>query len=1295
MTDPGQYAYLYDDLPDDFQGLFRIIHNVLIHHETARELYQPNGTQLREKYLRSMQQRLERMVQIDPSPLTAERSVKEKQIGYCRDFAVFLTSILRHKGIPARVRAGFGAYFDYSPHPAYRGDHWVTEYWDAAEEKWRLADADLGGEDLDRFQDRAKHPLKKGLDLGNLRRGEDFFMAADSWLACRAGEIDIRLYRFNAHWMGWPMLRGNLLHDFQALNKLEMGLFDYWDELHAKPESEMTSRDKAILDRIARVCRDVNTSFDEMQALFEDLPRTQMIRSRLNLLGVLSGSRQDTAGELLTSDMSRLLELTGRTKHPNDLEQNPPGDQPHPHHPASLEPDAVNGIMVQGARQNNLKNIDVFIPRNKLVVITGVSGSGKSSLAFDTIYAEGQRRYVESLSRFARQFMKHMEKPQVDKIIGLNPAVAIEQNTFIADGRSTVGSITEVIDTLRLLFARLGRMHCPRCGRAVEAVSAQKIARQLLNLPGGVEFTLSAPLNRFVQVDPARVMRQARKEGFTLIRLDGQVLDLQAMKELPAEGSCPKIEAVIGAFTVPVTPTSDERNVFHQTVLAAVEQALLTGKGVLTLSIKGQDLYLSSENICPACNLTLPKLEPRLLNPNTIFGMCMECSGLGHTYQIDPELIIINSDRSLMEEVSNFHMLGNLRKSKSAYWVGYMRGLAAHYGADLETPWKDLPEEFRHTLLFGSNDSIHIEFGGSSTHGSFNTETTRPVQGAVHHINRLYRQTKSEVSRSYYHQFMRQLPCPQCNGERLNQEARFVSLAGTRFPEVTARNIGELLAWVRGLKHRMDERQHSIGDDLLAEAEQRLKFICDVGLHYLSLDRPTSTLSGGEAQRIRLASQIGAELVGVLYVLDEPSIGLHPRDHTALLDLLCGLRDNGNTVLMVEHDLEAMRRADWLIDMGPGAGTLGGNVIAEGSPAKVMADHSSLTGQYMSGKAKVAVDHNKRQPKAWLSLKGACLHNLKSVDVNYPLGTFICMTGVSGSGKSSLVIKTLYPALAHHLQNAQMIPGPYQALTGAEQLKRVIHVTQAPIGRNPRSNPGTYIGVLDEIRQLFADTGLAKARGYTEKYFSFNVKGGRCEACEGYGANEIQMHFMANVWVRCPECEGKRFIPQILEVTIQGRNIADVLDMDVQTALDFFRDNARITQMLQTMVEVGLGYLRLGQSATTLSGGEAQRVKLAKELHRNGSGDTLYILDEPTTGLHFADIQKLLLILHRLVDQGNTVMVIEHNLDVIKTADWVVDMGPEGGDDGGLIIAQGTPRQVATVEQSFTGQYLKEVLPKD
>ncbi|MBL6982834.1 MAG: excinuclease ABC subunit UvrA [Anaerolineales bacterium] len=1296
MTDPGEFIYLYDDLPDDLGALFKVINGVLIHKYTADDEFQQSSEQRREKYLRTMRQRLSRIADLDPASLTIPREMQERQIAFCRDYAVFMTSILRHKGHPARLRVGFQEYFEFTP--PFKGDHWVTEFWDSSANRWRLVDADVGGVDPMYLEEKTKVPMKRGIDLTDIRHNQDFYLAAKAWKLCRTGEADSKLFRVNKRWYGWPTLRGNLLHDFQALNNLEMGLFDYWDELHAKPESEMTSKDKAILDHVAEVCLNPDKNFDEMRDLFEEMPRTRVIRSRLHLIGVLGGGESQTASDLLESDMARLIEMTDSSEavtHPIEADQHK--GQPEYPTQGTEELENFDGITVLGARQNNLKNIDVRIPRQKLVVITGVSGSGKSSLAFDTIYAEGQRRYVESLSSFARQFMRQMEKPQVDKVIGLNPAVAIEQHTISPNSRSTVGSITEVIDYLRILFARAGRMHCPQCGRAVEVQSAYQIARRLSMLPTGTHFQVLAPLDRYGRYSPTEVLNQLHEDGFESARIDGEMLSLEKLgfSEKPSfSDGDHNIEALVAEWTTP--PNSDASHL--QEVIAIVERAFEVGKGVMIIALDEEELHLSSDRICPTCNLALPKLEPQLLNPNTIFGMCLECNGLGVNLQIDPDLIISKPHRSLMDDASAFYAIKNLRKSTSSYWINYIHGIADYFGANLEQPWNELPEDFRHTLIYGSEGKkIQFEFGAESETGSFQVSRNRELTGVVHEINRLYRQTKSENQRQYYRQFMREQPCPQCNGERLNKEARFVTLANRRFPEITDRSIGELLNWVSRLKTKLDTRQLEIGGELIAEIEERLHFICDVGLHYLTINRPGPTLSGGEAQRIRLASQIGSELMGVLYVLDEPSIGLHARDQVALLELLCHLRDSGNTVLVVEHDADTMLKADWLIDIGPGAGNAGGELVAAGTPKEVMANPASLTGSYLSGGCRVISGNGveQRTPKGWIRLRGASLHNLKSVDVSFPLGTFTCITGVSGSGKSSLVTRTLSPALTQILQDGRDVPGQYAELDGAEQLRRVIHITQNPIGRNPRSNPGTYVGVLTQIRKVFAGTELALERNHPEGNFSFNTKGGRCEACEGYGANRVKMHFITDVWVRCIECEGKRFMPQILEIRYKDMNIADVLDMDVSEAFEFFDEHPKISRMLGTLMDVGLGYIKLGQSATTLSGGEAQRVKLAKELSKNTRGGTLYILDEPTTGLHFADIQKLLDILHRLVDSGNTVMVIEHNLDVVRTADWIIDLGPEGGEEGGYVIAEGTPEQVASVDVSYTGQFLKQAIEKD
>jgi excinuclease ABC subunit A len=966
-----------------------------------------------------------------------------------------------------------------------------------------------------------------------------------------------------------------------------------------------------------------------------------------------------------------------------------------------MEPDS---IVIRGAQQHNLKNIDVTIPRNKLVVLTGVSGSGKSSLAFDTIYAEGQRRYVESLSAYARQFLGQMEKPKVDYIGGLSPAIAIEQKAVSKNPRSTVGTVTEVMDYLRVLFARVGTPHCPQCGRPVQAQTPQQIADQLIALPAGTRLQVLAPVARQRKGTHTDIIEQARKDGYSRARIDGVVVDLSSSIKL-AKTKQHTIDLIVDRLQVP--GANDEgREGFPSRLTDSVETALLASDGLLIADLgQGGELLLSEHSACPHCGLSFPELSPQLFSFNSPLGMCPDCNGLGTQLKVDPDLIISDPSLSIMDgAVRWFKQAGKNKKSGSYY---YLRAVAEHYGVSLDTPWQDLPQRFRDALIHGSGEErIRFARKAEGAWGSWSGESVRPLEGIIHSINRLFRQTRSEWTQRYYASFMSEQPCPTCRGARLRPEARAVTIGGRTITEVGAMPIDQALSWVKGLypgqcpqaeggDAALTPEQMEVATEVLKEIRARLQFMLNVGLHYLTLDRAAPSLSGGESQRIHLASQIGCGLVGVLYVLDEPSIGLHARDNRALLDTLLQLRDLGNTVLVVEHDAETMRSADWLIDLGPGAGVLGGEVVAAGPPAVVAANPRSLTGRYLSGELTVAApngNHLRTPNGRWLTIVGARLHNLKNVTVRFPLGMMTCVTGVSGSGKSSLVAETLHPALARALNNAQSRPGPYDRIEGLEHLDKVIDITQEPIGRTPRSNPATYVGLFDEIRRLFAATPDAKARGYGAGRFSFNVKGGRCEECRGHGQKRIEMHFLADVWVTCQECRGTRFNRETLAVRYKGKNIADVLNMDVQEALEFFANHPTISRIVLTLHDVGLDYVKLGQSATTLSGGEAQRVKLAKELSRPETGRTLYILDEPTTGLHFADIQHLLDVLHRLVDAGNTVIVVEHNLDVVKTADWIIDLGPEGGDAGGRIEAEGTPEQVAQIAQSHTGQFLRRVL---
>jgi excinuclease ABC subunit A len=932
---------------------------------------------------------------------------------------------------------------------------------------------------------------------------------------------------------------------------------------------------------------------------------------------------------------------------------------------ANPEPDK---ILVRGARQHNLKNIDVAIPREQFVVLTGVSGSGKSSLAFDTIYAEGQRRYVESLSPFVRSFLDQAEKPKVDLIYGLNPAVAIEQKMVSNNRRSSVGTLTEVMSYLRLLYARVGVARCLACGRTLWQWTPSQIVDRLAVLPPGVRFRLLAPI-LYRSVEPYRsVVRHALREGYTHARVDG-VPDV-ALADLELD----RKEAHTIDLTVAdcESPAKSSKR-WHERTLASVKTALTWGDGLVTVDLGGGDEVVFGERlVCGSCGALFPALVSSHFSPNSPLGMCEACNGLGTKLEVDPERIIVDPTRSLVD--------GALRKGMAGHGKWLARGVARRYGVDLDCPWNELPEEVRDAFLYG--------YHSKSRH--------RRYPGLVERIDNLFHKTRSERAKQQYAAFMSQQVCPACEGTRLSPVGRAVTVGGKTIAEVGERTIDQVLDWVDGLYDTLDDETFAVASEVLKEASQRLQFMLSVGLHYLSLDRPAPTLSAGEGQRIRLAKQLGCGLVGVLYVLDEPSIGLHTRDHGKLLDTLFYLRDMGNTVLVVEHDEQTMRRADWLIDLGPGAGILGGEVVIAGTPAQVAAEPSSLTGRYLSGELSVASPNgrHRREPACgWFGVVGATLHNLKRIEARFPVGLLTCVTGVSGSGKSSLVNETLYPALRQALHRAQDKgrAGSHERLEGVSRLDKVINITQDPIGRTPRSNPATYVGLFDEIRTLFSGTDEAIARGYDPGRFSFNVEGGRCESCKGYGRKRVEMHFLPDVWVTCKECGGTRYNGDTLAVRYKGRNIAEVLDMDVQEALSFF-DHPKIARILETLHDVGLDYIKLGQSATTLSGGEAQRIKLSRELSRPGTGRTLYILDEPTTGLHFADIQRLLDVLHRLVDAGNTAIVIEHNVEVIKTADWVIDLGPEGGDAGGYIVAQGTPEEVAQVDASYTGRFLRRVL---
>jgi excinuclease ABC subunit A len=935
-------------------------------------------------------------------------------------------------------------------------------------------------------------------------------------------------------------------------------------------------------------------------------------------------------------------------------------------------------IRIRGAREHNLKDVDVDIPRNELVVLTGLSGSGKSSLAFDTIYAEGQRRYMESLSSYARMFLGQMDKPDVDKIDGLPPAISIDQKSTNRNPRSTVGTVTEIYDYFRLLYARIGTAHCPKCGREIRKQTVDQMTDRIMQLPEGSKIMLLAPVVQGRKGQHEKVLEHAVRSGYARARIDGNMYELT--EEIKLDKNIKHtIEIVVDRLII--------RDGIQRRMTDSIENVLRISQGQLTVDVAdGEPLTFSQDFACPDCGISIGEIEPRSFSFNNPFGACPACAGLGYKMEFDAELMI--PDRSLSINQGAITVPGwQSCQNAGSFTNAVLKALAKEYGFDLDTPFDDYPEKIRNIIINGTDGhEVNVHYTGQRGTGVY------PIafEGLIKNVERRYRETASDISKQEYETYMRITPCQECGGMRLKKEALAVTVGDRNIFEVTSLSIRDLRTYLDGL--RLTAQQEFIGRLILKEIKARVGFLLDVGLDYLTLARATSTLSGGEAQRIRLATQIGSGLVGVCYILDEPSIGLHQRDNGKLLATLKHLRDLGNTVIVVEHDEETMRAADQIIDIGPGAGSHGGQLVAQGTAEEIMKVPGSVTGQYLSGKRKIEIPGKRRKPRAYLTVRGAREHNLRNIDVRIPLGVFVCVTGVSGSGKSSLVNEILYKALARKLNRAHTIPGAYDRIDGTEKLDKVIDIDQSPIGRTPRSNPATYTGVFDQIRDLFANTADARARGYGKGRFSFNVKGGRCEACSGDGIVKIEMHFLPDVYVPCEVCQGKRYNRETLEVKYKGKSIYDVLDMTVEEALPFFENVPSIRQKIQTLYDVGLSYVKLGQPSTELSGGEAQRIKLAAELSKRGTGKTIYILDEPTTGLHFADVHKLIEILQRLTEAGNSVIVIEHNLDVIKTADYIIDMGPEGGDGGGTVVAQGTPEHVAGVKSSYTGHYLSDIL---
>jgi excinuclease ABC subunit A len=939
---------------------------------------------------------------------------------------------------------------------------------------------------------------------------------------------------------------------------------------------------------------------------------------------------------------------------------------------------AQENIVIRGARVHNLKNIDVTIPRDKFVVVTGLSGSGKSSLAFDTIYAEGQRRYVESLSAYARQFLGQMDKPDVDAIDGLSPAISIDQKTTSRNPRSTVGTVTEIYDYLRLLFARVGRAHCPEHGIEITSQTVQQMVDRIMELPERTRIQILAPLVKGRKGEHAKLLQDISRQGYVRVRIDGEMMELSDEIKLE-KNKKHTIEVVVDRIVV--KPGVETR------LTDSMETALsLSGGEVLVDVIGGEEMLFSSNLACPECGFSMDELSPRMFSFNSPFGACPKCDGLGSHMEIDPDLVVPDPSLSLAEGA-----IEPWASSNSSYYPQLLSAACEHFGINMNKPFKDLSKKEKEIILHGSKERFLFRYTNEM---GFSRESHTLFEGVVNNLNRRYRETTSEVVREQLEAYMTTKPCKTCKGARLKKEVLHVLIGGKNIDYVTRLSIKEALQFFQELT--LTEKEMQIARQVLKEIKERLGFLVDVGLDYLTLSRSAGTLSGGEAQRIRLATQIGSSLMGVLYILDEPSIGLHQRDNNRLIATLEKMRDLGNTLIVVEHDEDTMLACDYIIDIGPGAGAHGGRVVAAGTPEEVMKNEASLTGQYLSGRKFIPVPEVRREPNGkWLKVVGAAENNLKNITVKFPLGVFTCVTGVSGSGKSTLVNEILLKALARELNKAKTIPGKHKNIEGAEHLDKIINIDQSPIGRTPRSNPATYTGVFDDIREVFASTQEAKVRGYQKGRFSFNVKGGRCEVCRGDGIIKIEMHFLPDVYVPCEQCKGKRYNRDTLEIKYKGKNVADVLEMTVEEALEFFQNIPRIKRKLQTLYDVGLGYMKLGQPATTLSGGEAQRVKLASELYKRSNGRTLYILDEPTTGLHIDDIARLLKVLERLVENGDTVIVIEHNLDVIKTADYIIDLGPEGGSGGGTVVATGTPEEVAATKGSYTGQYLAPILKRD
>ncbi|TCO68913.1 excinuclease ABC subunit UvrA [Marinisporobacter balticus] len=1134
ITDPKQYTKELNVLPDNPKQLLNIVQGLVIHGDLGK-LYGVNFSkhQSDEELLRTVPQMLEAIFRLDHSSLKDAREPKQRLVGMCRDYALLLISFMRHKKIPARLRVGFANYFDSD---LMFEDHWVAEYYDIEQDRWIRVDAQI-----DEIQ-------KKYYDItfgtSDMSTNPNFLLAGEAWIKSRLGERHPEDFGYNKNWKGWHSVKGNLLHDFNCLQGLELLPWDLWTEFSTKKFSQLSQIEKQLLDEMADLTSNCNASIDEFKNLLDRFPAEylQSIRSKLVILDVIRQSNMIDPN------------LLGNKFQIEDTQKQE----------ESIISDAIstipNQILLKGGRQNNLKDVSVAIPKLKLTVITGVSGSGKSSLAFDTIYAEGKRRYLDNLSSAARM-QDQTEKPEFDSLQGLTPTIAIEQKKGSQNPRSTVGTLTGILDYLRMLYVAIGISHCPYCGKP------------------------------------------------------------------------------------------------------------LVKKG-------------KNKNGCPSCNLLFSSLTTSSFNPNTHNGACHDCNGLGFMYKINPDAIIMNDKLSVLDGAT--HWWGKLRRKKVTgnWWVGELYAVAKHMKVDLNLPWKSLPEDFKKAILYGTGDKIY-----NFTYNSRGRETviSRPAAGAFSHILRLFREAKTD--NNTYKQYMNEIPCPTCNQELLCIEARYTTVLGWRLPELTKMPIEKLNNWFAIIANNLPEIPKEKTKDIFPEIKIRIANLLQVGLSYLTLDRTAPTLSGGELQRVRLSSQLGSDLVGLTYILDEPSIGLHPSDHHLMIDTMKKLRDKGNTVIVVEHDKDTMLSADYIIDIGPGAGVHGGKIIASGDVTDIINNPLSLTGKYLKNTDLQPLPELPK-PKQWLTLSGCTGNNLKNITVDFPLHTMCCVTGMSGSGKSTLVFETLIPALNEAINKRHIVNRNFKHLDGFEEIDGFIHMDQTPIGKSTRSTPVTYIGAFDEIRKIFASQQDAQELGLNEKYFSFNSKEGQCPTCEGQGQIKVAFQYMADHFVTCTDCKGKRYKSQVLEVTYKNKNIADILNMDVSEAKIFWTDNKEIFSKLSVLEDVGLPYIKLGQNTTTFSGGESQRLKLAKELSCKQKKHMLYILDEPTTGLHFSDIEKLIIIFKKLVTSNHTVLIIEHNTDIIRSSDWVIDIGPKGGAFGGTLVAAGRPKDLRTNTKSITGKYI-------